>query len=125
MKKWKTRMAASALIFFFCGGYATAQEGADTVSLEVFNPIGAVEVTHLHASRLADLKDKTVCLFSVHMWEASRTFPEINRVLGEQYPDAKIIPYEELPNLYGVEKETLAAAVKEHGCDAAILGNAG
>ena len=124
-KKIRLSIAVFTLILIFCGGYAATQAKADTVSLEVFNPIGAVEVTNLHASRLADLKGKTVCLFSVHMWEGSRTFPEINRVLGDQYPGAKIVPYDELPNVYGVDKETLVATIEKHGCDAAIVGNAG
>jgi len=94
------------------------------ISLEVYDPTGAIEVTEQHAPRLADLSGKTICELSDRVWEDYRTFPLIRELLQKRFPDAKIIPYTESPNVYGVEAEVLSKVVKEKGCDAVIVGNA-
>jgi hypothetical protein len=95
-----------------------------TISLEVFDPTGAFEVTHQHAPRLADLSGKTICELSDRVWEDDRTFPFIRDQLQKRVPEAKIIPYAEFPNVYGVKDETLIKTLREKGCDGAIVGNA-
>ena len=95
-----------------------------TISLEVFDPTGAFEVTDRHAPRLADLSGKTICELSDRVWEDDRTCPFIREQLQKRVPDTKIIPYTEFPNVYGVKDEALINALREKGCDGAIVGNA-
>ncbi len=93
-------------------------------SIEVYNPTGTIEITQLYAPRLADLSGKTICELSNSTWEDQRTFPLIRELLQKRFPDLKIIPYTEFPGIYGVEAEVLTKALKEKGCDGAIVGNA-
>lgn len=95
-----------------------------SVSLEVYDPTGTVDVTETHAPRLKTLSGKTICELSDRVWEDYRTFPNIRKLLLRRFPDAKIIPYTEFPGIYGVTDEALAEAVKKNGCDGAIVGNA-
>jgi len=92
--------------------------------LEVYNPTGAVEITELHAPRLEDLHGKTICELSDRVWEDFRIFPRIRELIGERFPGTKIVPYTEIPNIYGIEEDALVRILKEKGCDAAIVGNA-
>ena len=96
------------------------------VSLEVYNPVGIVETTKVHAPRLADLRGKTICELSNYRWETVRTFPAIRDLLQKRFPDIKIIPHTELPFLdtYQDEPDVLAQALRENGCDGVIVGNA-
>jgi len=95
-----------------------------TVTLEVYDPTGALEVAEHHAPRLADLKGKTICELSDRVWEDYRTFPLIRELLQRRFPDAKIIPYTEFPSVYGAKAEVLSQVMKEKGCAAVIVGNA-
>ncbi|MBI3930619.1 MAG: hypothetical protein HY325_01200 [Chloroflexi bacterium] len=95
-----------------------------TISLEVYDPTGAIEADEHHAPRLADLKGKTICELSDRVWEDYRTFPVLRELLQKRFPDAKIIPYTEFPNVYGINADVLFKALKEKGCDAVIVGNA-
>ena len=126
-KKILLAVVTLSLTVCFAGGSATLGKETEKrrVSLDVFNPTGAVDVTNLHASRIPELEEETVCLLSVHMWEAERILPKIKSLLEDEYPNAKVVPHKDLPNLYGVEKDVLMDAIKQQGCDAAILGNAG
>ena len=100
-------------------------EGDKTgVFLELYDPTGTIDIAEVYAPRLDDLKGKTICELSNSMWEDFRTFPFIRKVLQDRFPDMKIIPYTEMPDIYGVETEVLAGALKEKGCDGAIVGNA-
>jgi hypothetical protein len=107
---------------------ATAQ---GPVTLKVYDPTGAFEVTQTFAPRLADLNGKTICELSNNSWEHNRTFPAITQLLQNQFPTAKIIPYDQLPNgmttvsTPGIDSDSTAAAVKAAGCQAVIVGNAG
>ena len=94
------------------------------VSLEVYNPTGTIEITQLYAPRLDELSGKTICELSDLTWDDYRTFPRFRELLQKRFPDVTIIPYTEFPGIYGVEEETLAKALKEKGCDGAIVGNA-
>ena len=109
-----------------CPTPAAAAE-AGPVTLELFDPTGAFEITQLFSARLDTLEGKTICMLTNHSWEADRMFPLIRELLQDQFPTATIIPYSEFPTLSTVEKEAvaIAAQIKEAGCDAAIVGNAG
>jgi len=108
-----------------------AAADAGPVTLEVFDPSGAVEVTQLHAPRLDTLEGKTICELSNGSWEVDRTFPYIRELLQKMYPTVKMIPYTEFPYGSGTKGEHLidddevAGMVKEKGCDAVIVGNSG
>jgi hypothetical protein len=102
---------------------ATAQS---PVTLQVYDPTGAFEITQTFAPRLADLNGKTICEVSDDSWQADRTFPAIRDLLQKQFPAAKIVPWNQLPVLSTTaDIPTLEDAVKKAGCQAAIVGNAG
>ncbi len=104
------------------------KEGAATnpVTLEVYDPTGAIEVTQLHAPRLPDLHGKTICEVSNAGWEAHRTFPLIRELLQQQFPTAKIIPFTEFPSgTNEIQTKKTIDALKKVKCDAVITGNAG
>jgi hypothetical protein len=101
------------------------------VTLKVYDPTGAFEVTQTFSPRLADLSGKTICELSNNSWEHNRTFPAITQLLQNQFPTAKIIAYDQLPSgmstvsTPGIDSDSTAAAVKAAGCQAVIVGNAG
>jgi len=94
------------------------------ISLELYDPTGVVEATENHSQRLADLKNKTIGELSDRVWEHDRTFAFIRELLQKRFPDIKIIPYTEFPNVYGITEDVLTKKLKEKGCDAVIVGNA-
>ena len=100
---------------------------AGPVTLELFDPTGAFEVTGLHAPRLDTLEGKTICMLSNYGWEADRTLPYIQDLLQEQFPTANFIPDVEVtPSRAELENlKYLAPKLEELGCDAVIIGNAG
>jgi len=105
---------------------AAAPSAAAPVTLEVYNPTGAIQVSYLFAPRLADLNGKTICEVSDDGWEAYRTFPAFREALQEKFPTAKIIPYTEFPvGTYEIDVDNIGDLLKKKGCQAAIVGNAG
>jgi hypothetical protein len=92
------------------------------VTLEVYDPTGAVEVPVTFAKRLDTLAGKTIGQVG-HSWEGHRMHPLIKELLEKLYPTAKIIPHSEMPDY--TDPELVAKAVKEKKCDAVIFGNAG
>ena len=108
----------------------TANSSKASVTLEVYNPTGASEVTTIHASRLDTLEGKTVCEVSQEpdgqSWEARRSFPFIRELLKKQYPDLKLIPYSEFPDKPGSTDTDggIGKIAKEKNCQAFIVGNA-
>ena len=98
----------------------------DPVTLKVYDPTGAIKVSQLFAPRLSDLHGKTICELSNASWEAQRTFPAIRDLLRRQYPTAKVIPYTEFPEgTAKIDSPGIGKIVKDKGCDAVIVGNAG
>ncbi|MBI4331373.1 MAG: hypothetical protein HY673_08845 [Chloroflexi bacterium] len=96
------------------------------LTLEVYDPTGAVEVTRVHAPRLADLNGKTICEISNDSWDYYRTFPLIRELLRAQFHDLKIIPYTEFPHgVVNIDAPDIGDLVKAGGGQAAIVGNAG
>jgi hypothetical protein len=101
-------------------------EAAGPVTLEVFDPTGAIEVTVTHAPRLDTLEGKTICEVGDGLWEDDRTFPLIRELLQNAYPTATIIPYTRFPSgTENIDTDALQEAILAAGCDGAILGNAG
>jgi hypothetical protein len=103
---------------------ATAQS---PVTIKVYDPTGAIEVTQLFAARLADLHGKTICEVSGGMWEDQRTFSLIGQILQRQFPTAKIVPYTEFPvgTAQIMDNDKMGDLAKAKGCQAVIVGNAG
>jgi hypothetical protein len=98
---------------------------APVISMEVYDPTGALEATESHAPRLTDLLGhKIICELSDRVWEDDRTFPFIRELLQKKFPDMTVIPYTRFPNVYGIKEDVLIKALKEEGCDAVIVGNA-
>ena len=96
------------------------------VTLTIYDPTGAFEVTQLFTKRLDTLAGKTICEVSNDDWEAYRTFPLIRELLQKQFPTAKLIPYTEFPVGSGyIDNDKVAQLVKTKRCDAVIVGNAG
>ena len=98
-----------------------------TTTLEVYDPSGSLAITQLFTSRLDTLEGKTIGFISDNLWEDDRTFPVIKEYLENTYHCTVIDQYN-FPQ--GVEPLTAAnngipEMLKEHGCDAAIVGNAG
>ncbi len=98
---------------------------AEPVTLNVYDPSGAIEVTQLFTPRLTDLNGKTICQVSDNMWEADRTFPLIGQLLQRQFPTMKVVSYKDLPEASTDVNPKLAEAVKAAGCQGVIVGNAG
>jgi hypothetical protein len=98
---------------------------AEPVTLTVYDPTGAIEVSQLFAPRLANLNGKTICQISDNLWETDRTFPLIGQLLQRQFPTMKMVSYKNLPEASTDVNPKLIAAVKAAGCQAVIVGNAG
>ena len=102
---------------------------AGPVTMTVYDPTGAIQVSQLFAPRLADLNGKTICEFMNGSWESARTFPVITQMLKKMFPTANIIESTTMPAYSegnsADQLVALAAAAKKAGCQAAILGNAG
>ena len=102
-----------------------SRETALPVTLEVYSPVGAVEVASLYAPRLDSLEGKTICELSNGEWEDHRTFPQIRKLLQDQFPTTTIIPWSEFPSGSAViDSDEVAKLVKERGCHGVIVGNA-
>ena len=96
------------------------------VTLELFDPTGAYEVTQTFTPRIDTLAGKTICEVTNGSWEAARTDPYIIEQLKKLYPTATFIPSSALPKLSTtIEVAGLEDAVKAAKCDAVIVGNAG
>ncbi len=128
-----TRIAkwlALALLLAVLGVVTTPSATAQApVTLTLYDPTGAFEVTQTFAPRLPDLNGKTICELSNDSWEAKRTFPLIESLLQKQFPTIKIISWDQFPHgniaETGIDNDKAATAVKQKGCQAVIVGNAG
>jgi hypothetical protein len=106
--------------------FAKGAMAADPVTLKVYDPTGAIEVTQLFAPRLDTLEGKTICELWDASWEGDRTFPLIRDLLQGKYPTAKFVPYTEFPIGSAVmQAPGIDQIAKKKGCQAAIVGNAG
>ena len=130
LRGWQMGLFLAASIWICSALVATVSSkdvlAADSVTLKIYNPAGAREVTVLHAKRLDTLAGKTICELTNTGWQAHRTFPLVRELLKNQYPTVKIIPYDQFPQGIGImDTKKAVEAVKAAKCDAVISGNAG
>ena len=107
--------------------------GSGSARLEVFNPLSEIVVDKSQkAARLETLHGKTIC----EAWETGdfageKTFPVIRELLKKRFPDAKFVPFTELPTgqrfpeRFWVPLDKVVELLKSKGCDAVLLGNGG
>ena len=119
-----------AALFLAAGiGFAGPAQAAPAeagVTWELVNPMGGFEVTKLHAPRLDNLAGKTICEVSVDQWQSHRILPAIGQLLQSQYPTMKIVPFTEFPaGVKEIDDDKTAQLLKDKGCQAVIVGNAG
>ncbi|MBI2907841.1 MAG: hypothetical protein HYX92_09320 [Chloroflexi bacterium] len=99
---------------------------AGEVTLELYNPCGALEAPERYAPRLDSLAGKTICELSNASWEPDRTFPAIREALQRWFPDTQIVPYTEFPiGLNQIDDDEIVDVLKQKGCQAVMVGNAG
>ncbi len=129
----KSRFCIAVMLVVFSGSlsisslFLTRQAvAADPVTLTLYDPTGAFQVTQTFAPRLEDLNGKTICEVTDDSWEADRTFPAIQELLQKRYPTMKVVTFDRIPFLStGTDVPGLEDAVKREGCQGAIVGNAG
>ena len=102
---------------------------------EVVSPGGESAAETIAASPELDTLDgKTICEIWNHAFRGDESFPIINEMLRERYPNIKVIEYTEfpaitVPSFHPANKaktvEAVREAIKEKGCDAVITGNGG
>lgn len=95
------------------------------VTLEFYDPSGALEVTKPHAPRLASLEGKRIGVVSNEQWQAYRMLPLLKSLFEADFPGIEVLPIDAFPQgnaLIGTEET--AALVKKSGVDAVIVGNA-
>ncbi len=87
-------IAGSTAIGSVAGLAPAVTQAADAVTLSVYDPTGAINVSQLYAKRLDTLAGKTICEIADDNWQDVRTFPVIRELIMKQYPTAKIITYD-------------------------------
>ena len=100
----------------------------------VVSPLG-VPVTQSTglAPRLNSLAGKTIGEVYNHHFKGDQMFALYRELLTERFPGVRIIPFSEMPaSFVGGDPashrriaQEVAAAAKEKGCDALIIGNGG
>lgn len=93
----------------------------ESVTFEVYNPSGSIEIKYMFAKRLDTLEGKTIAQVG-NSWEGYRVHPLIEKLLKEKYKNITIIPFGEMPDYPDMDKVVDAAKAK--GVDAVIIGNA-
>ena len=94
-------------------------------TLEFFDPGGRVEVKQPHAPRLASLEGARIGFVSNEQWQAYRMLPLLKGLLERDFAGIEVLPIDAFPQgnaLIGTEET--AAAVKQSGVDAVVIGNA-
>jgi hypothetical protein len=95
------------------------------VTLEFYDPSGAIEVQQPHAPRVAALPGKRIGFVSNEQWQAYRMLPRLKALLESDFPDIEVLPIDAFPQGNAlIGSEETAALVKASGVDAVIIGNA-
>ena len=95
------------------------------VTLEFYDPSGAVAVMQSHAPRLASLDGKRIGFLSNEQWQAYRTLPLLKRLLEHDFPGVEVLPIDTFPQGNArISTEQTATLVKASGVDAVVIGNA-
>jgi hypothetical protein len=94
-------------------------------TLEFHDPSGAIEVKQPFAPRVSGLAGKRVGFVSNEQWQAFRMLPLLKSLLEADFPGIEVLPIDAFPQGNAViGSEQTAAAVKQSGVDAVIIGNA-
>src|ERR1700752_1603370 len=94
-------------------------------TLEFHDPSGAIEVKQPFAPRVSGLAGKRVGFVSNEQWQAFRMLPLLKSLLEADFPGIEVLPIDAFPQGNAViGSEETAAAVKQSGVDAGIMGNA-
>jgi hypothetical protein len=103
-----------------------AAMAAESLTWQISDPTGAMDITELHAPRLDTLAGKKICELSNDSWQAHRVLPAIRDQLRQRFPSAKFVPFTEFPQgNRGIDSEKAAELVAAKGCQAVIIGDAG
>ena len=95
------------------------------VTLEFFDPAGAIEVKQRHARRLDSLAGKRIGFVTNEMWQSHRMLPMLKETLEADFPGTEVLPLDAFPQGNAViGTADVAALVKKSGVDAVIIGNA-
>jgi len=113
---------------------ARAAAGAESPRYSVVRPTGDVVYPMItQAPRLDTLEGKTICMTSNQGFKSHVTFPVIENLLRQKYPNLNIIPPEDMPRAVkppaegatDPDTDAMVSALKEKGCQAVISGNGG
>jgi hypothetical protein len=95
------------------------------VTLNVFDPSGAREITRLHAARLDSLNNKNIAMLSDDMWQAHRILPLIREYLESNFPGIEVLPETAFPmGNTAMDRDETTRMLVERGIDAVVVGNA-
>ena len=124
--KWLLLACLLAGFVVPCFTWVSSAEAQNPVSLTLYDPTGAFEVTQTFANRVSDLNGKTVCELTDDMWEADRILQTVQELMQKQFPTVKVMSYDKLPTLsLGIDVPGLENAVKNIGCEAVVVASAG
>ena len=139
MLKLSDGLAAGSLLGATLMGRETAvaeqKQQQQEPTFKVVKPMGESPVKMIAMSpRLDTLDDKTICFSTNRLFKYEVTFPVIEQLLKEKYPNSKIIPFSEFrvignQDLAGEARvkalQDLGAQFLKRGCQAVIAGNGG
>jgi hypothetical protein len=98
---------------------------------EVVYPLGLTsQPPKAISSRLNTLNGKTIGELSNHQFQSALTFPLIEKLLTNRFPDIRFVSYEKFghidhPNHESNVNQALPEKLKKWGIDAVISGNGG
>jgi len=94
-------------------------------TLEFHDPSGAIEVKQPFAARVPTLEGKRIGFVSNDQWQAYRMLPLLKSLLEAGFQGIEVLPLDAFPQGNAViGSEETAAAVKQSGVDAVVIGNA-
>lgn len=78
------------------------------------------------APRLPDLNGRTICELWDGIFRGEIIYPRIRAALQRRFPGVRFVGHEAFGNVYGPRERDVVASLperlREHGCDAAIVG---
>jgi len=78
------------------------------------------------AARVPDLNGKTVCELWDVLFRGETIYPQVREYIKARFPKVDFVGHEEFGNFHSPDERrvhgALPAKLREHGCDAAIVG---
>jgi hypothetical protein len=78
------------------------------------------------AARIPDLNGRTVCELWDVLFRGETIYPQVREYVKARFPGVKFVGHEEFGNFHSAREHQIHAALPEklrqHGCDAAIVG---